>query len=376
MRILFWCSRYWPRDGGVQILGGHLASALQGRGHELIVITQHDASDQAECTTIDGIPVFRLPFWQALDRRNSGGVHDLRREIRAIKVTFKPQIIHMYHMGPDAFFELQTRADFSAPLICSLHGIYPAGLFQPRALFYYLLRASRWVTAPSAAVVRHVRQCLPEVGPRSSVIYNALEFPTLVPAPLPYTPPRLLCLGRLVEEKGFDVALAAFPRIRAQYPTARLLMAGDGPDRAALEWQASTLGVADAVEFIGWVDPNGVPALINTTTMVLMPSRKEGLPLVSLQTAQMARPLIATRVGGLPEVIHDGETGILVDMDDTEGLARAALALLGDPDRAQRLGQAARLHVAQQFRWDRFVDAFDHLFTRVLAQEKVPVAPQ
>jgi glycogen(starch) synthase len=154
---------------------------------------------------------------------------------------------------------------------------------------------------------------VPTIAVRSSVIHNGLEIPVLAPTPLQFDSPRLLCLGRLSREKGFDLALAAVKILKQEFPEIRLVLAGDGPMRTDLEQRAREFGIRDHVDFLGWVAPGDVPSLINTVTVVLMPSRQESLPLAALEAALMARPLVAARVGGLPEVVIDEATGLLVE---------------------------------------------------------------
>jgi len=97
-----------------------------------------------------------------------------------------------------------------------------------------------------------------------------------------------------------------------------------------------------------------------------MPSRAESLPMVALQAAQMARPIVGTRVGGLPEVVIDQETGFLVDKENPEALANAIAFLLDHPKRATRMGQAARDRVQRDFSWERHVDAYDQLYKKLI----------
>src|SRR5262249_53155861 len=156
-----------------------------------------------------------------------------------------------------------------------------------------------------------------------SVIYNGIEAPPLAHAPLPFDAPRLLCVGRLAVEKGFDLALNAFASVARRFPKARLIIAGDGPVRSQLERQTGDLGLTGSVEFPGWVDPEDVVALINTSTMLLIPSRLESFPLVALQGALMARPVVASTVGGLPEIVVHGETGLLFAKEDNVGFVEA-----------------------------------------------------
>jgi glycogen(starch) synthase len=175
-------------------------------------------------------------------------------------------------------------------------------------------------------------------------------------------------LGRLSPEKGFDLAIEAFSRIVRQFPRARLTIAGDGVARADLGAQIVKFGLSDSVEFLGWVDPRDVPALINSATLVLMPSRQESLPLVALEAALMARPMVATRVGGLPEVVAHGETGVLVDPENAQSLADAVTFLLRCPERAVQMGKNARRRAQQLFSWKTHVDGYDSLYRKLTAK--------
>jgi glycogen(starch) synthase len=195
-----------------------------------------------------------------------------------------------------------------------------------------------------------------------------LDVPALLPQPLPNDLPRLLCLGRLAAQKGFDLAITALASIAGRFPNARLIIAGDGPERPALERQVAGLGLADSVDFTGWVSPDEVLTLINRATMVVMPSRWEGLPSVVLQAAMMARPVVATRVSGLSEVVVHQKTGLLVEPEDLNGLAEAIAWLLDRPETAARMGQAGRRRVQEEFSWARCVDAYDALWRRLGAE--------
>jgi glycogen(starch) synthase len=151
-----------------------------------------------------------------------------------------------------------------------------------------------------------------------------------------------------------------------------LIIAGDGALRAELQQQAADLGIASAVDFLGWVPPENVPALINTSTIVLVPSRQEALGLVALEAAAMARPIVATRVGGLPEVVVHEETGLLVEPENTGALAEAVCFLLENREAAVRMGQAARARAQAVFNWKRHVDAYDELYQQLAHKSQQP----
>ena len=128
------------------------------------------------------------------------------------------------------------------------------------------------------------------------VIYNALPEPARAPTPVSFAPPRLLCVGRVTEQKGFDTAIAAMPRVREAFPDAELMIAGDGDARRSLVELARRLNVSDCVHMAGWVPPEDVPGLIDRATLVLMPSRWEPFGLVALQAAA-AQPRVCGVTG-------------------------------------------------------------------------------
>lgn len=366
-RILFWCDAFWPLIGGVEVLAAKIAVALQARGYELCVVTRHEPNLRVE-DAFHGIPIHRLPFLQAMVGGDVERWVDVRRQVVALKQSFRPDVVHVYHANFDVLFHVITSAAHPAPTLCTVHGAFLEEAVRSNTAVAQMLRSADWVAACSGAALAQTRRQVPEITPRSSVIWNGLEAPLVAPTSLPVEEPRLLCVGRLgtVEEKGFDLALAALPAILQRFPRTRLRIAGDGPARPELERCASTLGVAGSVDFLGWEAPAKVMSLINEATVLLMPSRvAEGFGLVALQAAQMARPVVATRVGGVPEVVVDGETGLLVESEDVAGLAQAVASLLADPVRATRMGRAGRLRATTHFGWERHVDAYDELLQRL-----------
>jgi glycogen(starch) synthase len=367
MRVLFWSERFWPTIGGVGLSAGRLLPALQTRDYEFVVVTLREYSDLPEEDHYRGIPVYRLPFWSALTTGNVGKVIELRRQVTELKRAFAPDLVHVFFLGSSVLFHLQTLHVHHAPLLVSLDSALPERGRGSDSLAGRMLRLADWVTCVSTARLAEVRRLVPEIVPRSSCIPRGREVPSLLPKPLPFDAPRLLCLGRLVNEKGFELALGAFASILDCHPQVRLLVAGDGPARSALEQQALELGLAHAVDFVGWIAPERVPRVINEATIVVMPSRTEGLPHVALEAGMMARPVVGTRVGGLPEVVVHNHTGLLVEPEDSNALARAIALLLDHPGMAVEMGQAARARTSDLFSLERYVDAYDVLY-RELAQ--------
>ena len=125
-----------------------------------------------------------------------------------------------------------------------------------------------------------------------------------------------------------------------------------------------TLGLNN-VDFLGWVAPDSVPALINRADIVVMPSRQDSFPLTALEAGMMGRPVIATRVGGFPEMVLDETTGLLVESENVTELGGAIASLLSNPQRASQLGQAARERVLREFSWEGHIRAYDRLYKKL-----------
>ena len=369
-RVLFWSERFWPTIGGVGISASKLLPALRARGYEYVVVTSNDYCDLPENDNFKGIPVYRFPFWSSLAKRNVSQIMELRQRIVQLKQTFSPDLVHIGFLGGSVVFHLHTIHGHHSPLLVSIDSTLPDQNPGRDSLIARTLRTAGWVTCVSAARLSEARKLMPEIINRSSVIYNGRTVPSCEPKPLPFEAPRLLCLGRLDRIKGFDIALSAFVSVVRCFPKARLVIAGDGPERAQLEGQVARLGIGAGVEFLGWVHPDDVPTVMNSATIVVIPSRNEGLPNVAKEAALLARPIVATKVGGIPEAVTHGVTGLLVDREDSNALAKAITFLLEHPEGAVTMGRAGRLRAQQLFSLQHYIDAYDDLYRRLMESVK------
>jgi glycosyltransferase involved in cell wall biosynthesis len=172
-------------------------------------------------------------------------------------------------------------------------------------------------------------------------------------------------VARLDAQKGHVHLLSAWPAVLREFPTARLLVVGDGPLAGALRDQAAALGIARHVSFLGF--RSDVPRLLDAIDVLALPSLYEGMPLTVIEASAMAKPVVATAVDGTVEVVRDGVTGALVPPADHLALARALLRVLGDRDRAARMGRAGRSHVLDRFSIDRHVETTARVYRSLVA---------
>ncbi len=176
--------------------------------------------------------------------------------------------------------------------------------------------------------------------------------------------PRLLCVGRLIPIKGHLVLLRALAQARLRVPGVALDVAGRGPLEPALKAFARELGIDESVRFLGFVSP--VQRAVEQAAIVVVPSLGEGFGMVALEAMERARPVIASAVGGLPEIVADGETGLVVPAGDAEALADAIVALTGDLGRAESMGRAGRERALAEFPPERSAERIEGLYRSAL----------
>ena len=365
MRVLFWTDWFVPSIGGVEVFSARLLPALARRGHEIVVVAGHHRSGLPDATTLEGVKILRFPFHQVLAARHVDRMGAILEQIASLKRELAPDLVHLNTLGPSVLYHLETVRACEAPVLLTMHSPVMPDATRADTLYGRALRTATWVNCNSQAVRAELCRLLPELSDRSSVTYYGMEPPALTAAPRARHEPRVLVFGRLVPEKGFDIAIHAFAVVAASIPGARLVVVGEGPERQALERLAATLGLSSIVEFVGPVPPSAVPRLLNTVSVVAVPSRwDEPFGLVALEAALMARPVVAARVGGLPEVVEDGRTGLLVERQDPHALAEALVCLLRDPAAADRMGVVARARASALFGWDRCVNEYERLYER------------
>ncbi|MBX3010683.1 MAG: glycosyltransferase family 4 protein [Caldilineaceae bacterium] len=375
MRVLLWSPLFAPETGGIETITAHLATALQRHGHEFVVITSQGRLDLPTESSYAGIPVYRFPLLAAMTQQNLSQIVTLRRQITAIKQAFQPQLVHLQLGGQAAilFFHLQTGHVCPAPSLITIHdtlqGLEPGS----NTVLGRCLAEAAWVVANSTAMWQDAEAIMPGLVERMSLLPCALPAPPYLPQPLNTQPPRLLCLGRITADKGFDLAIDAFAQIAGRYPTATLTIVGEGPARQQLQTQIDQLGLQASITLTGWVTEAERWRYLNQATLLLVPSRRrEAFGLVALEAAQMARPVIATRAGGLTDVVVDQQTGLLVEPESALALATALDQLLGQPALLNQLGQAAYQRTQTVYDWPRYGEAYDQLYRRFAQPQNRP----
>jgi glycosyltransferase involved in cell wall biosynthesis len=173
-------------------------------------------------------------------------------------------------------------------------------------------------------------------------------------------------VGSLIERKGVDIMLRVFQRLLVERPQCQLLVVGEGPDRAALETLARSLGLAERVHFLGFVPSSGA-VLRDATDIAVSPARVEGFGLTVIEAGLAGRPVVATNTTGMTEILRSGENGVIVPVEDEPALQDALRVLVDRPDLRARYGSALETTVRERFLTASYVSAFEETYAQLLA---------
>lgn len=285
-------------------------------------------------------------------------------EVLAALARRRPRVLHTHLVHADVYGQL-AGASLRVPLrLSTKHGF---NWFRESRFFALADRTVASFAHVHIAISRGLARYLAEMEGFDEDGFEIVHYGLRAgaePAPYAGAEPRLLCVGRLIPVKGHLVLFRAVAQARARLPGLMLDVAGHGPLEPALRAYVRELGLSEAVRFLGFVSP--VQAAVERAAVVVVPSLGEGFGMVALEAMERGRAVIASDVGGLPEIVADGETGLVVPAGDTEALAEAIVALGRDLDRAAAMGLAGRQRALESFRQEQCTERVEALYLRSL----------
>lgn len=328
----------------------------------------------------DGIPALyprRLTLPRALlGHRNA---EMLRRSIegplRRLHETWPIDVIHAHTVVPDGWAAAAVGTVLGIPVVATAHGAdvreLPARSPADRRVVRQALERVDQVVTVSAAI-RDLAQAVGTPLRPIRVVPNGADATRFAPRDhaeararlgLGSDRPLVLYVGQMKPVKGTDVLTEAMGLLGARTDGGPdLVLVGVGPMRPWMEERFREFGVVDRVRFTGRIPHDDIPWWFSAADLVVLPSRSEGLPTAACEAAASGRPLVATAVGGTPEIVADGETGLLVPSEDPAALAAAIGALMDDPTRRAALGAAARMRAEERFTWQANARAMDAIY--------------
>jgi glycosyltransferase involved in cell wall biosynthesis len=341
-------------NGGAQESLVSTVLRLDNSRHDVCVVSLSHGS------TVKRLERLKIPVEVIEDEHDDRAAAALAERM----ITLKTQVIHA-HM-----FRADVVAVYAADLVEKRTGVRPLVVStlhssrfrsaEDRELLEKLTPRIDWLIAVSDAIVRKI---VAENRDSTAIsrIYNGVDLERFDEAPgrdvvrkefgIPSDAPVVAAIGRLEPEKGHPTLIEAWPLVHHHFPQARLLIAGEGSERDRLEGLAAahlrSELCCDSVAFLGRRDD--IPAVLAAADVVAMPSYREAQGIAILEALAAERPVVASTVGGIPEMITDGETGTLVPSHDPSALAAAIIALFTHPDRAAKLAAAGHEMVHEEF---------------------------
>ena len=358
----------------------HLISSGGMYGAEAVILTLSQSLNQAgHSSSIGAFTSSQQPNLALRTAAEQAGVRvdpilcagqmdrNVPRALRALVLSLGVDVVHAHGYKADVYAWLALRGT-GMPFVSTCHN-WIANDLSVRV--YGVV--DRWVLRRFAGVVavsEDVRQQLLRSGVSPNRI--RLIFNGVATASFAMTQPgthrgvlRVGLAGRLSSEKGVDLFLQAAARVLRVFPETQFVVVGDGPDREKLEALIQELGVSAQVQLAGRCED--MPGFYASLDILVSSSRTEGLPIALLEAMASALPLVATRVGEVPQLVQHGVTGFLVPVEDVPALSDAIETLLGDAEQRREFGQAGRQRILNEYSAERMTDAYLHLYQDVLS---------
>jgi glycosyltransferase involved in cell wall biosynthesis len=387
LNILMLVERY-NAVGGIAQFVDSLSAELTARGHRVEIVSTFDRAakergyerilnDRVRCRYFE-IPSQRPFTLRHLERFLRPSFYTRECKFARLLTNWRPDVINSHLDAWDRYPALVRACRAAgAPLVQCFHVSDARGRGRMGEKGLEALRDAALVACSGS-----VRDFFaPRVAPSSQVdvIFGGVDaaFFANRREPAQASSSLIFSSGRLeLRHKAFDILIEAFALVAAEFPQARLVIAGGGPDRDRIEELIAQSGLRDRVRLAGVLSREQMRAQFDDAGIFALASREgEGLPLVHMEAMGAGLPVVATDVGGAREVIQAGENGYLVAIDDAAAFAAAIRQLLADPDRARKMGDRGRRLILDNYTWARSAARYEELFQACMAKPRTDPKP-
>jgi glycosyltransferase involved in cell wall biosynthesis len=400
LRIL--CPTYWYPTSAQDMRAIYvhdIARHLVGLGHQVCVVAPAAAGVPLR-DTLDGVEIrrFRLDLPDDLAygkvaqskvglagrlKRLTVMSEYLRGQYRAIlevSKDFKPDVLHGHWAIPTGPAIVAAARKLRIPSVITMHGgdVYvneAEGYDFPTR--WYVKPILRWTLRNASALTAISDDCIAHAlragadRQQIQLIMNGADLRRFAPLPnepppRPYGPKMIFACRQLFPRKGIRFLITAAAQLSARHPELKLMIAGDGFERPDLEKQARELGIGGVTTFLGWTANADLPQYFRACAVSVIPSLEEGFGIPAAEAMGCEVPVVASDAGGLPEVVENGVTGLVVPKGDAIALERAIDTLLSDAPLSARMGKAGRSRALERFDWSRSAEKFVALYQSLL----------
>ena len=363
--------------GGTEIQTLNLVQALVAGGHRVVTTCYFEYSD-------DMVVRFRKAGSEVVCLSPTGtrvngwrGILFLYKGLRRVLKQYKPDVAHVQYMAPGAIPILLLRWLGVRQIITTAHtaaDIYP-NLRLVHFIQRHCVRAFTCITELAERSFFGASRLYNENTPLSKrnhfTIYNALPpgFSIVRENRSFVRPITIGVVSRLEEIKGMDLVVPAFAQVKKQYPDTRVVVVGDGSLRTKMQRQAQEFDCTEYVEWAGRQPQERLMEWYRRMDIVLMPSRSEGFGLTAIEAMANGCVVVASRTGGLPEVVQDGEVGLLHEADSIDDMANKIISLIATPELLQKYSSEAIRYV-RRYSFERYSQLFNDLYKRLITTKR------
>jgi glycosyltransferase involved in cell wall biosynthesis len=342
------------------------ANALSERGYTVHLISQHQGGDPLHAT---------VRFYQ-LPAKGFSGYFLNAPKVKRLLAGIEPDLVHAHYAS--GYGTLGRLSGFH-PFVLSVWGTdvydFPYKSFLHRRLMAGNLQAADWVCSTSQVMARQTRKLWPGLK-NMTVTPFGIDVNQFQPSAVSRQPSAIshnITIGTvktLRAKYGIDLLIRAFAKVRQQLPDLadrlRLLIVGGGPQQAELEALATQLNLSDYTTFSGPVRHAEVPGYLRQLNIYIAASRDESFGVAVVEASACGLPVIVSNVGGLPEVVEDGVTGLVVENENSSALAEAMICLVKSPALRRQMGAAGRRRVLEHYRWEDNVTTMEAVYQAVM----------
>ncbi len=330
---------------------------LAKRGFTITVITLGEEP-------IAGIETINLP----VGRSRSRGYFRHLGKIKKLVNKLRPDLIHAHYSTGFGLWGYYSKFH---PYLISVWGSDIIGFpdnFIKRIFLRKILTSADFITATSNYLKKQTLRLYPQLESKISIIPFGVEIPEAFADRKSDDIVRLVYIKKHEKIYGPDVLLAAMQKVIRIKPSIHLTLAGRGSMTAELRQQSKQLGIENSVDFCGFINSDEISSFLSQYDIMVMPSLQESFGVAVLEASAVGLPVVASNIGGVPEVLISEKTGILVPPGRAEKLSQAIIRLAENAELRRTMGQAGRKMVAEKFRWEVSLDKMAELYERLVSE--------